>query len=335
MMGQPQMWGDGTLPWYGRVVINEEKVTALEPFMRARNPNGRFSKTIIDDLAEIMLRGGWVPNSDPITWLASGIQAQGNHRFKAVKKAKMSISFNFQLGVDNKAENELGRVFAWKRCDLLQETGRTVAVAMLACKSFFSSLKATLGRGYDSDIKLVAELYRDNMNYTFALIPDNVKRFSRTAITLAVMEAAIIDQEMHGSTEITERFVKSMRGELGSSCPWGNLFNKFVIDHETGSTSAQKLEYHSAVLSLKRALLNVPFHKDSKSKNPDKSSDTAEWGNLSVGEGMQTYLDEVIARRVEMIRETNPKFGAGTKVFPIIVRRIRESLNYQEFCEEP
>jgi hypothetical protein len=315
LMGRPQMWGDGTLPWYGRVIINEQRVTALERFMRARNPNGRFSKTIIDDLAEIMLRGAWVPDSDPITWLVSSVQAQGNHRFLAVKKAKVSISFNFQLGVANEAEHELGRVFPWKRCDLIQETGRTVAVAMLACKSFLGSLKATLGRGYDSDIKLVSEMYRDNLNYTFALIPDNVKRFSRTAISLAVLEGAIIDQQMNGSTETTERFVKSMRGELGAACPWGNLFNKFVIDHETGSTSSQKMEYHSAVLALKRALLKIPFKKDSMNKNPDKSSDTAEWGNLSGGAMLQTNLDEVIATRVEMIRETNPKFGAGTKVF--------------------
>jgi hypothetical protein len=332
-LGRPALFGDGSLPWCGRAVINEERVAALEPFMQARGQNGKFSKVIIDDLAELMTRGRWIPNSDPLTWLRSGMLAQGNHRLKAVKKAKVALSFSFQLGVANEAEHELGRVFPWKRSDLLQENRRTVAVALLACKNFFGNLKETLGRGYDSDIKLIAEIFRDHMEYTFSLVPENVKRFSRTAITLALMEGAIIDQRVNGSTEVTENFVKGMCAQPNAPCAWGSLFNKFVIDHRAGSVGSQSLEYHSAVLALKRAILGVPYKMSARNKHPDKSSESAEWGNLSAGEILQPELDFVIAERIEQLREANPTFGEGTKVFPAIVRRIRLSLDAPDFCK--
>lgn len=330
-LGKPALFGDGSLPWCGRAVINEERVNALESSMQARGPNGKFSKVIIDDLAELMARGRWIPNSDPLTWLRSGTLAQGNHRLKALKKAKVAISFSFQLGVANEAEHELGRVFPWKRSDLIQESRRTVAVSLLACKNFFGNLKETLGRGYDSDIKLVAQIFRHHMDYTFSLVPENVKRFSRTAITLALMEGSIIDQSLNGSTEATENFVRGMLAQANAPCEWGSLFNKFVIDHRAGSVGSQSLEYHSAVLALKRAILGVPFKMDARNKHPDKSSESAEWGNLSAGQMLQSELDFVLAERINELRMVNPDFGEGTKVFHSIVKRIR--VDHPDFCK--
>lgn len=318
-LGKPTLHGNG--PWYCSVLVSPALSLAMTDHMCPRNANGTYSEVIVRDLAELMTRGRWLANTDPIIYTISGKQIQGNHRFMAIRRANCTISFNAILGVPDEAERELGRVFAWSRSDLIGEDKRTTAVAMIAAKRANGNLSVTLGRGYDIDIAVMAEIYREAMVELFSKIPSNKKKFTRAAIAFALVEGLIIDRSYNGHTQRTDAFISAMVGDF-PDCRWGHLHNQYILNSVSGSVEAQIKDYHSTVCSLKRALVEYEYTVDTKGRHPDKESSSAEWGSLSAGINLQAHLDNYITERVAAIKQTEPLFGADSTLFKKLMSRL-------------
>ena len=234
---------NGVSPWSETVLVTPE---IAESWLKANVRNRQVRKSRVRTYARDMSRGGWLFNTQGITFATDGTLIDGQHRLMAVVESGASVLMVVWFNVPATTRSVIDLVGARSLADVAEMTKVQAAVTIAMMRGLGTRGKDTTMAERSSFFKLFAT----EINATIG----RFTRFRR-GITQDNVLAAIARASLHMGADDIDQFCDVLQNGVASADPRDvtviRLRDKLLSSSHPGGTQASKEVYALTVAALR------------------------------------------------------------------------------------